>query len=299
MSKSISALKLFVLSSPENARILLSAHYSESTENTPSISLMLVDLLGRLLSDCEITQQFKISCISDIFEILSLMFGIQDEQLVKSKNELNWYILSVNMMDSLSKLLMVVYDPQSSSITLRFIENAIQFLKLLSSFIAKKKIEEHSENVTLSIQTLQSTDFIAAIVIGAVSLTVSEKKNESADKKNLVLVSLDALKSLNNAASVDMTNFQKIVGADGIQTAFFHLMSFWLKYWIQWKNVADSTLNNHPENDLLHELLLLIGYSALNNEQNRSMLRFGSGSSMMLMLVRNLPFEYFCDPEYF
>ena len=83
-----------------------------------------------------------------------------------------------------------------------------------------------------------------------------------------------------------------------MQTAFFHLVSFWLNYWIS--TYQDDTSADKIENILLAEMLKLVGITVFENERNTSMLRFGgSAPSILQILVKNLPFEYYCDERFY
>ncbi|KAJ3086487.1 hypothetical protein HK102_013046 [Quaeritorhiza haematococci] len=48
----------------------------------------------------------------------------------------------------------------------------------------------------------------------------------------IVDVSSKVIRTLNHVAMLDLELLQSVVGSEGMQTAFFHLVSFWLRYWV-------------------------------------------------------------------
>ena len=63
------------------------------------------------------------------------------------------------------------------------------------------------------------------------------------------------------------------------------------------KSSSSSTTSSIDQSiKLLHDIILLLGYFALENERNQHLLRFGRCPVILQHLVM-LPMPYFCNPR--
>lgn len=113
-----------------------------------------------------------------------------------------------------------------------------------------------------------------------------------------------------------------------MQNQLFHFISFWLDYWFMWvyptfteeegkqlinddegeeENNDNNDIKSDKNNsismktasiltDILHELLLTIGYFCLYSENSKSILRLGQRPVILQKLI-NLPIQYFIHPQ--
>jgi hypothetical protein len=159
----------------------------------------------------------------------------------------------------------------------------IKQVRIVLSYSSSDEIKTHAA------QALKSTDIIAAIIVGALSLSVGDSR-QSEPNDHIIQISVDALKTLNSAALIDMGTLQNILGSDGVQPSFFHFVLYWLKFWI-----GETFEAGRRENVLFEELMGLVGYAILGCERNRTMLRFGSAPSILQLLVKQIPFAWFIE----
>jgi len=125
--------------------------------------------------------------------------------------------------------------------------------------------------------------------------------------ENLVLI---AIKILNNVAHLDLKFLQSALGSDEYAIEFFHLIRYLLWYCISTleqhasnnstsKNAQNSSTysTNHIQiTNLLHEVILMVGYFTLQNERNQDIIQWGHSPSI-IQRTCNLPFQYFSDDK--
>ena len=128
-------------------------------------------------------------------------------------------------------------------------------------------------------------------------------------------------RALNNVAILDLGSLQRMLGGSDLRVEIFHAMSYLLTLCTrQWEPPAAKpgmqasggpwnlphTLNAQPGaashhsplqvQNLLKELLLLIGHFALLEPRNQQVLLWGREPTVIHKLGR-LPFPFFCNPQ--
>ena len=110
---------------------------------------------------------------------------------------------------------------------------------------------------------------------------------------DVLLMAVDALQILNHIAVLSLPTLHAYLTSNARRTEFLHLIQFWLKYRTNWYATDTDELVRKVHNNLLHELLLLVGAAALEPEGlGRAVLRFGQ-LPVILQMLAELPFEYF------
>lgn len=95
------------------------------------------------------------------------------------------------------------------------------------------------------------------------------------------------LKVLTNVSRLDLELVQQMLTDPVNLEQFYHCVNFLLDYCI--KNY------DHTEEivELLHEVILLLGYSAYKSRINQELASRGHGSNNILTKLLSLPYNYF------
>ncbi|XP_058622545.1 S phase cyclin A-associated protein in the endoplasmic reticulum isoform X3 [Onychostoma macrolepis] len=101
----------------------------------------------------------------------------------------------------------------------------------------------------------------------------------------VIQVALQGLRFLNTFALLDLSAFQCVSGAEGLSLAFRHIVSSLLWYCSQ-----------HSSEELLHELIICVGYFTVNHPDNQVIVLSGRQPSVLQKLCQ-LPFQYFSHPR--
>jgi hypothetical protein len=136
-------------------------------------------------------------------------------------------------------------------------------------------------------------------------------------------ISLNVLKTLNNISAINSESIMTLLNMEIMQNQLFHFISFWLDYWFMWvyptfteeKELENSENENNNSNshtdtksvtyatasiltEILHELLLTIGFFCLFSKESKSILRLGQRPVILQKLI-NLPLQYYIHPQYY
>ncbi|XP_062403053.1 S phase cyclin A-associated protein in the endoplasmic reticulum isoform X2 [Sardina pilchardus] len=101
----------------------------------------------------------------------------------------------------------------------------------------------------------------------------------------VIQVALQGVRFLNSYALLDLSAFQSVLGAEGLSLAFRHIVSSLLWYCSQ-----------HKCEELLHEVIICVGYFTVNHPDNQVMVQSGRQPSVLQKLCQ-LPFQYFSHPR--
>ena len=96
-------------------------------------------------------------------------------------------------------------------------------------------------------------------------------------------LSVLSLKLLNQMIVLDLSVVQNLLGEDSSSLQLRHIASYLIWY---------LTVVKHDE--LLHEILLLLGYFTVLNNENQTKIELGTSPTIIQQLC-NLPFNYFSD----
>ncbi|KAI9332532.1 hypothetical protein BDR26DRAFT_1010535 [Obelidium mucronatum] len=261
----------------------------------------LAELTARVLSMQDYSNIDWLHLSSGLLELLlSLFTYLPDDSSILRKAKIDFlsYVLSIDLVGFMCRLFAIVCGPVTNfedplfSILLNsfnFIDVTIRIQKLdgsLSSLV---------HDVFLQADTASILTMLVSLVLHN-GLTSRTAALEPSSLQTLV-ISMTGLRILNSLCSLDLLTMQTLLASDGLQPQFFHLLVFWLCYFLQW-NTSSPHHQPHDQlcSKLLHELLILLGNSCIGNQANQSLLRFGQGFILFKMVLA-LPFEYFCDSE--
>eukprot|EP00064_Thunnus_orientalis_P008152 superscaffoldBa00000952_g8175 len=142
---------------------------------------------------------------------------------------------------------------------------------------------------------LQSTDLVG-VVHTLYCILLHSFSPESASQSQepygpgVIQVALQGIRFLNSFALLDLSAFQvstliSVLGAEGLSLAFRHVVSSLLWYCTQ-----------HSSEELLHEVIICVGYFTVNHPDNQVIVQSGRQPSVLQKLCQ-LPFQYFSHPR--
>ncbi|XP_026095024.1 S phase cyclin A-associated protein in the endoplasmic reticulum-like isoform X4 [Carassius auratus] len=211
------------------------------------------------------------------------------------------YVVNMGLIDKLYGCFLSVQGPIDESPKMAsFLEQATAFLhgmcKLCfavtgrSLSIFDNKLQDSTGLTAL----LQSTDLVGVlhmlycILLHSAlpdSLSTGPVGPEEPYSPAVIQVALQGLRFLNTFALLDLSAFQCVLGAEGLSLAFRHIVSSLLWYCSQ-----------HSAEELLHELIICIGYFTVNHPDNQVIVQSGRQPSVLQKLCQ-LPFQYFSHPR--
>ncbi|KAM6926099.1 S phase cyclin A-associated protein in the endoplasmic reticulum isoform 4-T4 [Lycodopsis pacificus] len=137
---------------------------------------------------------------------------------------------------------------------------------------------------------LQSTDLVGVVHTLYCILLHSFSPESSSQSQEpygpgVIQVALQGIRFLNSFALLDLSAFQSVLGAEGLSLAFRHIVSSLLWYCTQ-----------HSSEELLHEVIVCVGYFTVNHTDNQVIVQSGRQPSVLQKLCQ-LPFQYFSHPR--
>lgn len=138
---------------------------------------------------------------------------------------------------------------------------------------------------------LQSTDLVGVVHTLYCILLHSSLPDSAAQSPQepyapgVIQVALQGIRFLNSFALLDLSAFQSVLGAEGLSLAFRHIVSSLLWYCTQ-----------HSSEELLHEVIICVGYFTVNHPDNQVIVQSGRQPSVLQKLCQ-LPFQYFSHPR--
>uniref|UniRef100_A0A3B5BCV4 S-phase cyclin A associated protein in the ER n=1 Tax=Stegastes partitus TaxID=144197 RepID=A0A3B5BCV4_9TELE len=137
---------------------------------------------------------------------------------------------------------------------------------------------------------LQSTDLVGVVhtlycILLHSFLPESASQSQEPYGPGVIQVALQGIRFLNSFALLDLSAFQSVLGAEGLSLAFRHIVSSLLWYCTQ-----------HSSEELLHEVIICVGYFTVNHPDNQVIVQSGRQPSVLQKLCQ-LPFQYFSHPR--
>ncbi|XP_034390724.1 S phase cyclin A-associated protein in the endoplasmic reticulum isoform X2 [Cyclopterus lumpus] len=137
---------------------------------------------------------------------------------------------------------------------------------------------------------LRSTDLVGVVHTLYCILLHSFSPESSSQSQEpygpgVIQVALQGIRFLNSFALLDLCAFQSVLGAEGLSLAFRHIVSSLLWYCTQ-----------HSSEELLHEVIICVGYFTVNHMDNQVIVQSGRQPSVLQKLCQ-LPFQYFSHPR--
>ncbi|KAK3558377.1 hypothetical protein QTP86_017981 [Hemibagrus guttatus] len=223
------------------------------------------------------------------------------ESFASRAQDLISYVVNMGVIDKLYGCFLSVQGPIDESPKMSaFLEQASALLYALcklcfavsgrSSSIFDNKRQDPTGLTAL----LQNTDLVGVLhMLYCILLHSTVPEPQSGSMASLqepyspgvIQVALQGLRFLNSFALLDLTAFQSVLGAEGLSLAFRHIVSSLLWYCSQ-----------NSSEELLHEVIICIGYFTVNHPDNQVIVQSGRQPSVLQKLCQ-LPFQYFSHPH--
>ncbi|XP_028815068.1 S phase cyclin A-associated protein in the endoplasmic reticulum isoform X2 [Denticeps clupeoides] len=213
------------------------------------------------------------------------------------------YVVNMGLIDKLYGCFLSVQGPVDESPKMSlFLEQAAALLHAVcrlcfavngrSPSIFDKKRQDPTGLTSL----LQSTDLVGVLHMlycillhsslpDPTSTSAPTSSTLEAYAPAVIQVALQSIRFLNSFALLDLTAFQSVLGAEGLSLAFRHIVSSLLWFCSQ-----------HTSEELLHEVIVCVGYFTVNHPDNQVIVQSGRQPSVLQKLCQ-LPFQYFSHPR--
>jgi hypothetical protein len=223
------------------------------------------------------------------------------------REELINYMITLGLFDHLRNHFHVY--TQFSTISINLIE-AFNLLKcILFHFTRCGKLipvyqKKEISNTNCIVKSIEETTILGILpLMTSLILSNNRPTNNRELNEDEVNIILTSFQILNSIACLNLTYLQETLG-DSFQSELFHIVSYVLTYCTS-SNI--ESINNQSESavkaeltkqNLLNELVLLVGFFALEHEKNQEILQFNNGRcATLLQRLCSLPIQYFTDPE--
>ena len=205
------------------------------------------------------------------------------------------FIVNLGILNKFSSYLSNIRNFNDDKRTASTVINCLNILTTMTKFVCLKKSinfeEQKNDDLTQLSNAYKSTS-----VVGIISMMYGLLHNDSVPyyKNDIGIKQLPAIvlqiitlgfKMLNRTAILDLTMLQILLSEESLSLQIRHLTSFLLWYCTQTNT-----------NDLLNEIILLIGYFTVLNAENQEKIELGTPPTV-LQLLCTLPFSYFSDPK--
>ncbi|XP_067291870.1 S phase cyclin A-associated protein in the endoplasmic reticulum isoform X4 [Pseudorasbora parva] len=211
------------------------------------------------------------------------------------------YVVNMGLIDKLYGSFLSIQGPIDESPKMAaFLEQATAFLhgmcKLCFALTGRSLsiFDNKRQDPTGLTALLQSTDLVGVLhMLYCILLHSAPPEPLSAGptgpqgpySPTVIQVALQGLRFLNTFALLDLSAFQCVLGAEGLSLAFRHIVSSLLWYCSQ-----------QSSEELLHELIICVGYFTVNHQDNQVIVQSGRQPSVLQKLCQ-LPFQYFSHPR--
>ena len=209
------------------------------------------------------------------------------------------YALSIGLMDQIFVIFNVVCGPMENTDTEGIVLNSMEVLAILTQHLkrdchilsnSKPKQSDSPHTLIFSTKLKQFPSMNVTSLLYSIVLHSGPPKPINASPPRLsdrtVELTTIAFRFINNAFLVNHSAMQLGVGSDETRVNEFKLLASYL-----------IGYSKHFDNDeLLHQLILSVGYFVLFSAQNQEAVQSGRLPTILQHLV-DLPFKYFLSPE--
>uniref|UniRef100_A0A3B5N105 S-phase cyclin A-associated protein in the ER n=1 Tax=Xiphophorus couchianus TaxID=32473 RepID=A0A3B5N105_9TELE len=207
------------------------------------------------------------------------------------------YVVNMGLIDKLYGCFLSVQSPIDEHPKMSaFLEQASSLLNRMCELCfvvtgrAPNIFDNKRQDPTGLTAVLQSTDLVG-VVHTLYCILLHSFSPESASQTQepygpgVIQVAIHGIRFLNSFAILDLSAFQSVLGAEGLSLAFRHIVSSLLWYCTQ-----------HSSEELLHEVIICVGYFTVNHPDNQVIVQSGRQPSVLQKLCQ-LPFQYFSHPR--
>ncbi|XP_063955862.1 S phase cyclin A-associated protein in the endoplasmic reticulum-like isoform X2 [Lytechinus pictus] len=210
------------------------------------------------------------------------------------------YLVSCGVLDKLTVYFNNVRNPidQEPQIA-EFLQHAMGLLGAMTRFIsttsnrsAEGIFGPKKDDPTQLVATFQVTGLggIVSLLYGILLHGGAPSRDSSMTPPEIPEHTLSVvnagIKMLSSIATLDLNVLQTALGAEGTSLEFRHIATYLMWY------CSHFTANE----DLLHEVILIVGYITVLNLDNQILVQTGNTPTLLQQLC-SLPFQYFSDPR--
>ncbi|XP_056273774.1 S phase cyclin A-associated protein in the endoplasmic reticulum isoform X4 [Pseudoliparis swirei] len=207
------------------------------------------------------------------------------------------YVVNMGLIDKLYGCFLSIQDPVDEHPKMSaFLQQASALLHSMCKLCfvvtgrAPSIFDNKRQDPTGLTALLQSTDLVGVVHTLYCILLHSFSPESSSQSQEpygpgVIQVALQGIRFLNSFALLDLCAFQSVLGAEGLSLAFRHIVSSLLWY-----------CNQHSSEELLHEVIVCVGYFTVNHTDNQVIVQSGCQPSVLQKLCQ-LPFQYFSHPR--
>lgn len=210
-------------------------------------------------------------------------------------NDIISYIISVGVIDKLKWYYSAVRGPvEGDKNAQEFLQSSLGLLVAMTKFMSKRNInifdKKKLDDPSQLILTFEVTDLvgIVSLLYGMLLHSGAPSRGDNAPPElsapNLA-ITISGLRMLNHMAVLDLGMLQRTLGEEGMSLEFRHIASYLVWY-----------SGHHLCEDLLHEVILCVGYFTVLHPDNQVILQSGQSPTVLQQLCA-LPFQYFSDPR--
>ena len=232
--------------------------------------------------------------------------------LIQRATDLISLITSYGLIDNLSVFFINIRGPLDDELqTVEILNNCLNFLVSITKFLAKRRTLDtfsprKTEDTTQLISTIKTTNLvnIVSMLYGMLhkdaSTTPVKLPTSNIKKQTLTTLELTklSLKLLNQMMVLDLNMVQNMLGEECLSLQLRHISSYLIWYLNLNTTSASnaSSVSNAKCDEVLHEIILLIGYFTVLNEENQVKIELGTPPTILQQLC-NLSFKYFSDKK--
>ncbi|KAL8602244.1 hypothetical protein ACOMHN_022757 [Nucella lapillus] len=210
-------------------------------------------------------------------------------------NDIISYIISVGVIDKLKWYFSAVCGPLDGDQNSQdFLQCSLGLLVAMTKFMSKRNSsifdKKKLDDPTQLILTFEVTDLvgIVSLLYGMLLHSGAPSRRDMAPCEMSVqtlAIAVSGLRMLNHMAVLDLSMLQRALGEEGLSLEFRHIASYLIWY-----------SGHHLCEDLLHEVILCVGYFTVLHPDNQVVLQSGQPPTVLQQLC-SLPFQYFSDPR--
>lgn len=261
----------------------------------------LVDLVSWILSK-SLKAIIELNYVPQLFHLLTIL--LKHRLPAEHRHFRDYfveYLLNSGLLTKLKQKLTLLQGPldlTSNNFSLLLLK-CVGFLEALTTFpgwgLSDKPAYEVSIFLTENFLYLLKESELGGIPYLLLCLLLNENPAKKLAPRvipqTLLAVAILSIRFLNNLARLHLPLLQDMLSSVEYYDQIYHLFDYILRY-------ANEHLDNGPEDvrELLHEIILLIGYFVSLNPKNQAMMNRGETS--IIQRLCNLPFAYFADKKY-
>ncbi|WAR00339.1 SCAPE-like protein, partial [Mya arenaria] len=210
-------------------------------------------------------------------------------------NDIISFIISVGIVDKLTQYLRLVQGPiDNNKDAAEFIQHSLGLLVSLTKFLTVRKSsifeKKKLDDPTHLISTFEVTELvgIVSLLYGMLLHSGTPGRGDSAPPEfpaHTLAVAITGIRMLNFMATLDLDMMQMTLGQEGTSLEFRHISSYLIWY-----------CSHHNAEELLHEVILCVGYFTIRNTDNQIVIQSGQPPTVLQQMCA-LPFQYFSDPR--